>query len=188
MTSMIFKDNEIIREITQKEHHQVLIERFLGGPFPPFMHLHLCKSSVSPGSYHNQVRATRGYTHLTTRYLLPGLLIASDLYLPSRQPSTSSHNTPHLKAPLTAFHSLARAQQSWILRPTEPFFLWSYFLPDSIFQISLLLTNSALYLLTLGILYFPLHFGKLFKNYTQPNLPQWQKKKKKSSQNYYSII
>lgn len=137
--------------------------------------LHLCKSSFSPGSYHNQVRATRGYTHLTTRYLLPGLLIASDLYLPSRQPSTSSHNTPHLKAPLTAFHSLARAQQSWILRPTEPFFLWSYFLPASIFQISLLLTNSALYLLTLGILYFPLHFGKLFKNYTQPNLPQWQK-------------
>lgn len=110
-----------------------------------------------------------------SQVLLPGLLIASDFYLPSTQPSTSSHNTPHLQAPLTAFHSLTRAQQSWILQPQQPFLLWPCFLPASIFQISLLLTNSPLYLLTLGILYFPLHFGKLFKNYTQANLPQWQK-------------
>lgn len=141
--------------------------------------LHLCKSSVSPGSYHNQVRETRGYTHLTTRYLLPGLLITSEP-LPSFQ--AAIHFQPQHSTPESTTHGIPFSREGpAILNPpasTEPFFLWSYFLPASIFQISLLLTNSALYLLTLGILYFPLHFGKLFKNYTQPNLPQWQKKKK----------
>lgn len=118
-------------------------------------------------------------THLTARYLLPRYP-HHQWRLPSlHEAITYAATTCPTSVTINSWHSILWPGAPAILNPpasAEPFFFWSCFLPASIFQISPLLPNSDLYLFTLGILYFSLHFGKLFKNYTQPNLPQWLKK------------
>lgn len=170
MTSMIFKDNEIIREITQKEHHSVnrTVSGWSFSSIYASLPSHLGPTITGEGNKRihpsdNQVPASWSPHH---QWPLPSFQAAVHFQPQHSTPESTTHGIPFSR------------QGPAIPNPpasTEPFFLWSYFLPASIFQISLLLTNSALYLLTLGILCFPLHFGKLFKNYIQPNLPQWQK-------------
>lgn len=145
MIPMILKQNEIKRKENNTKVSQSVKRTMAVCTPPPFTSpWHLLIAFLLPGSHHNQ-----GDGNKRIPIWQPGAWFLGIL-TPGTSPSfhkaihLHSHNLLHVwNHQFNAFHSDHSSQQSWIIRyicATEPFLLWSCFLPVSLVQSSLILT------------------------------------------------